>query len=84
MLYLCDAVDGTELAGVFKGESRLTDRLQRFGYVDITLIDNCLLGQTGSTLTAHEFHRSESTIDAPACYLVDKTMGSRQWNCGYG
>ena len=83
MLYLCDAVDGTELAGVLKGESRLTDRLQRFGYVDITLLEDCLLGQAGSTLTAHEFHRSMSAIKAPFAYRVDKTMGSRKWNCGY-
>jgi len=83
MLYLCDAVDGTRLAGVLKGESKLTERLQRFGYVDITLLDDCLLGQAGSKLTAHEFHRSESAIDAPVCYRVDKTMGSSKWNCGY-
>jgi cobyrinic acid a,c-diamide synthase len=83
MLYLCDTVDGTELAGVLKGESKLSDRLQRFGYIDITIVDDCLLGQAGSKLAAHEFHRSESVIDAPACYRIDKTMGSKQWNCGY-
>ncbi len=83
MLYLCEAVDGVEMAGVLKGESRLTDKLQRFGYVDLTLLENCMLGQAGSTLTAHEFHRSESSIDSPANYRVSKTMGNKGWTCGY-
>ncbi len=83
MLYLCDTVDGTAMAGVLKGESRLTDRLQRFGYVDITLLEDCLLGKAGSTISAHEFHRSESKINAPVTYRVDKTMGSNHWSCGY-
>lgn len=83
MIYLCDAVEETAMAGVLKGESRLTTRLQRFGYVDITLGEDCLLGKAGAKLSAHEFHRSESKISAPAIFNVAKTMGSTNWNCGY-
>ena len=83
MIYLCDAVEGTAMAGVLKGESRLTSRLQRFGYVDITLGEDCMLGKAGAKLSAHEFHRSESEISAPAIFNIAKTAGSSSWNCGY-
>lgn len=83
MLYLGDTVEGVAMAGVLKGKSRLTSKLQRFGYVDITLADDCMLGKAGAKLSAHEFHRSESAISAPALFKVAKTMGSKSWACGY-
>jgi len=83
MIYLCEVVDGTDMVGVLKGESRLTSKLQRFGYIDITLGEDCLLGKAGAKLSAHEFHRSESEIAAPAIFNIAKTAGSGNWSCGY-
>ncbi len=83
MMYLCNAVDGEKMAGVLNGESRLTSKLQRFGYIDIILLEDCLLGRKGDRLSAHEFHRSESEVALPFTFRVIKSMGSREWSCGY-
>lgn len=82
MMYLFEKVEDESMAGIFNGESRLTDRLQRFGYIDITLADNCMLGAAGEKLTAHEFHRSTCTPAAKEIFQIAKTMGSGSWACG--
>jgi cobyrinic acid a,c-diamide synthase len=56
--------------------------LQRFGYIDITLADYCMLGSAGEKLTAHEFHRSTCPPAAKEIFQVTKTMGSASWACG--
>ncbi len=83
MNYLCDTVEGTRMVGFLKGESRLTTGLQRFGYVDICLLGDCLLGKAGDILYAHEFHRSKTSIAALKIYSVTKTRGNKHWMCGY-
>jgi cobyrinic acid a,c-diamide synthase len=82
MMYLFEKVEGESMVGIFKGESKLTDRLQRFGYIDITLADNCMLGSAGDKLTAHEFHRSTCTPAIKDIFQITKTMGSENWACG--
>jgi cobyrinic acid a,c-diamide synthase len=82
MMYLFEKVEGENMAGIFKGESRLTDRLQRFGYIDITLAENCMLGGADDMLTAHEFHRSTCPPAAKEVFEITKTMGSGSWACG--
>ncbi len=83
MIYLHDRIDESLMAGVFKGESYLTDKLQRFGYIDITLLEDCLLGKAGSVITAHEFHKSLCTLPEKEIFRIKKTMGTKTWNCGY-
>lgn len=47
-----------EMVGIFENGSRMTKRLQRFGYVHVTTNQKTLLGDKGLTVKAHEFHRS--------------------------
>jgi cobyrinic acid a,c-diamide synthase len=82
MMYLVEKVEGENMVGIFEGESSLTGRLQRFGYIDITLADYCMLGSAGEKLTAHEFHRSTCPPAAKEIFQVTKTMGSASWACG--
>ncbi len=37
----------------------MTKRLQRFGYVDIELNRDTVIGEQGWTMRGHEFHRSK-------------------------
>jgi cobyrinic acid a,c-diamide synthase len=83
MIYLFDAIEGTEMVGVLKGESRVTSKLQRFGYVAVTLLEDCMLGKVGDTLNAHEFHRSETSTLLQNVFRVTKAMSSKSWQCGY-
>lgn len=83
-MYLTEAIEGCKMAGLFKGTSSMTGKLQRFGYIDITLNENCLIGSKGEALTAHEFHKSITAIDSKSLFNIKKTMGDKVWSCGYG
>jgi len=83
LIYLTERVENTALVGIFQGQTRLTPHLQHFGYVDIELQRDCLIGRVGDCLTAHEFHKAVSTIaDAPV-FRIRKTLGDATWTCGY-
>lgn len=70
------------MAGVLPGESRMTDRLVRFGYIE------CESGETGCagfltpghSVRGHEFHYSDSTENG-AAWHARKPSGSREWDC---
>jgi len=82
-MYLCESIEGAKLAGIFKGQCCMTEKLQRFGYIDIRLKEDCLLGKKGDCLTAHEFHKSVASIPDNPVYAVRKAMGHKTWDCGY-
>ncbi len=50
--------DYYEMAGAFPGTVKMTKRLQRFGYVEIELQSDNILGKKGERVRAHEFHHS--------------------------
>jgi len=82
-MYLTDSIDGEKMAGVFPGDSRMTGRLQNFGYVDMVLRQDCMLGSKGDRITAHEFHRSVSEVRSDTIFDISKTMDARTWEGGY-
>jgi cobyrinic acid a,c-diamide synthase len=82
-MYLTQSIEGFQMTGVFEGYSYMTTKLQRFGYIDITLNRNCILGKAGDKLTAHEFHKSITETKGQPIYDIKKTMGDKTWNCGY-
>lgn len=83
LMYLSESIENRPMVGLFRGSSRLTDRLQRFGYVNVVLNGDCFLGEKGDELTAHEFHKSLSDIRAPKLFDIIKTGGTKRWQCGY-
>ncbi len=82
-MYLTEYVEDIRMVGVFKGKTHLTPTLQRFGYIDIELKKDCLLGRAGVRLTGHEFHKSISAVEEDPVYHIKKTMGTKTWACGY-
>lgn len=83
LMYLCDEIDGEKMVGVFKGKSHMTDKLQNFGYNNFELKDEFLIGDKGDKFSAHEFHRSVVEIEDNRYIKINKTMGNREWECGY-
>ncbi len=83
MLYLNQDIDGCRMCGVFPGESTLTGKLQRFGYINITLLEDCLLGKRDDKITAHEFHKSTCPSTGKEVFKISKAKGSKTWFCGY-
>ena len=75
---LVDA-EGTayKMCGVLKGSSRITKKLVRFGYVEVS--GEGLYFGSGRAIRGHEFHYSDSTDNGSACRAV-KPDG-RSWDC---
>jgi cobyrinic acid a,c-diamide synthase len=72
------------MAGFFDGHTIMTDRLQRFGYVDIEFTGENVLGKAGQNARGHEFHHSLiEGITFPTTYLVESAFSGQQWHCGY-
>lgn len=65
------------MCGVLKGSSRMTDKLVRFGYVEVS--GEGLYFGTGRTIRGHEFHYSDSTENGSACKAVKP--GGKSWDC---
>ncbi|MGL1891321.1 MAG: cobyrinate a,c-diamide synthase [Spirochaetaceae bacterium] len=66
------------MVGWFKGYSKMTQKLQRFGYASLT--------QNNNTIKIHEFHRSESFFNEKTVYKLEKRRENKviqSWNCGY-
>ena len=65
------------MCGVLKGFSRMTKKLVRFGYVEVSG-EGGYFG-SGQTIRGHEFHYSDSTDNGNVCRAV-KPDG-RSWDC---
>lgn len=92
MMYLCDALEDMNgqsypMVGALKGSSHMTNRLQRFGYVNISVTESGIF-EAGTTLKGHEFHRSTTkwSPEQPLAYHVAKAFNfsgtGRSWQCG--
>lgn len=89
LMYLMRSLSDLEgnaypMVGIFAGDAQMTDRLQHFGYVVVTLTQDTILGKAGTRLNGHEFHRSTIDTSAINCsYSVQKARGKRPpWQCG--
>lgn len=55
----------------------MTEKLQRFGYVEVTLTRDCMLGAPGTTARGHSFHCSrveKAATDIPNAYHLRYTL----------
>lgn len=79
LLYLSRELDGAPMAGFLPARCRMTERLQRFGYVWVE-------ERTGLRFPAHEFHHAlaEAQAGARLCYTVTKASDpAKSWTCGF-
>lgn len=69
---------GHKMAGVIKGVCRKTDRLQRFGYMEMTAQNDNILCKKGDKIRAREFHY----FDSDCCgngFVAEKN--GKTWEC---
>lgn len=85
-LYLQSALqtgkDMVPMAGILPGVGFATDRLQRFGYLELTSTHHTMLLKPGEAVPAHEFHYWDSTQNGTA-FRASKANG-KTWECGFG
>lgn len=65
--------------GIIDGKTFITDKLQRFGYIELTSKNDNMLCKKGEKILAHEFHYCEST-DCGKNFTAEKADG-RSWKC---
>lgn len=94
LMYLCDSIENLEsieydMVGIFPFKSKMTKRLQRFGYVEVEVAsDSPISSEHEETFKAHEFHRSivEHGDKGNFAYHVTKARPGEkhvQWSCGH-
>jgi cobyrinic acid a,c-diamide synthase len=73
-MYLCEWLEDQQgqryaQVGLISGGTRMTDRLQQFGYAEATFLYDTLLGPRGTTVRGHRFHYSvyEPGVSPHAC-----------------
>jgi cobyrinic acid a,c-diamide synthase len=97
MMYLCKEIIPLEglprqMAGWFDASCRMTERLQRFGYIKLELRENDLFPdlfpankKLDKEIKAHEFHHSKlENNTTPYLYSIHKKSltGTKEWQCG--
>ncbi len=69
-------------AGVIAGETAMTKKLNRFGYVHLTALNDNLLCRKGEKINGHEFHYSDSSNNGSS-FLAEKASGKGAWQCAH-
>ncbi len=92
-MYMTEAIvnaDGSrhEMVGAIPGFSRMSTALQRFGYAELKLTADCILGNRNWSIRCHEFHYSTAEIpgSVSTCYRVTSpgcNGNGISWKCGY-
>ncbi len=83
-MYLVSSIEDCPMCNLFNGNATMTDRLQRFGYVNMELNQDTILGRQGSIITGNEYHRSIIDIKGEPVFHITKPMNNKKkWQCGY-
>jgi len=91
LMYLTEAIENNEglkgdTVGYFKGTSKMTKRLQNFGYAQLEVCKENEILPKGLTINCHEFHKSIVELDEKTIFKINKTMYNgeiKNWHCGY-
>lgn len=75
-----------DMVGIFKGKSKMTSRLKRFGYCIAQTKADSFFGPVGTEIRGHEFHHSIFETSEPAILDLRKERDGEvvsQWVGGY-
>lgn len=65
------------MVGYIDGSAKRTEKLQRFGYVDLHSRDDTMLAHAGESMAAHEFHYWDSDSCGGDYQIVKQSNGLR-------
>jgi cobyrinic acid a,c-diamide synthase len=84
MMYLSEQLRTSDgqifpMTGVLPVEIEMTSKPVRFGYVEVELMRDCLLGTKGTALRGHSFHysRSTATRELPEAFHARYTLSGK-------
>lgn len=84
-MYLHEKLEGEDgrlypMVGVLNGISTNKKKLVRFGYIQLSPLEENPLLQTDETIAAHEFHYWDSSENGET-FLAKKPSGKSNWHC---
>ncbi|MFA9376654.1 MAG: cobyrinate a,c-diamide synthase [Lachnotalea sp.] len=87
-MYLHDTMEDInglayQMVGAVKGHVFKTDKLGRFGYIELTPKDESEVTSLEQRIKGHEFHYWDST-NCGESYLAKKPLRNKEWNCIHG
>lgn len=82
-MYLHDSIENIPMVGFIKGNCIKTDKLQRFGYIEITALKDNLLCGKGDSIRVHEFHYYDSENCGEA-FRAKKASNGVEYLCCHG
>ena len=90
LLYLSQQLSTTDgnvysMLGIVPLAMEMTNKLVDFGYVTVTLTQDCLLGPRGTTIRGHSFHysRIRSGSDIATSYEVEFSLSGKRQSEGF-
>ncbi|WP_042278350.1 cobyrinate a,c-diamide synthase [[Clostridium] dakarense] len=75
-----------DMVGIFKGNSKMTASLRRFGYSFGIAKDDTILSKKGEVIKGHEFHHSVFETNEDCAYIMRKERDKKivdEWEGGY-
>ena len=80
LMYLCEWLEDQHgqrypQVGLIPGGTRMTTRLQQFGYAEATFMQDTLLGPANTTVRGHRFHYSvyePGAMPLPCAYRITR------------
>ena len=82
-MYLHDSIENVPMVGFIKGNCIKTDKLQRFGYIEITALEDNLLCKKDDSIRVHEFHYYDSENCGEA-FMAKKASNGLEYLCCHG
>ncbi len=82
-MYLHDSIEEIPMVGFIKGNCIKTDKLQRFGYIEIKALQDNLLCNEGDIIRVHEFHYYDSENCGEA-FMAKKASNGLEYLCCHG
>lgn len=79
-LYLIEQLDGVPMVGILHGKGWDTEKLTRFGYVELTAQGDNVLCSQGQVLRGHSFHYWDTDCNGED-FVAQKPRGGREWRC---
>lgn len=83
LMYMAKKFEGKKMVGVFKGEAKMTKRLQNFGYCEMTAKSDLGFAKKDEVLRGREFHRGIFESDAETIFVNQKPGTDKLWEDGY-
>ncbi|MGE3538504.1 MAG: cobyrinate a,c-diamide synthase [Candidatus Tectimicrobiota bacterium] len=92
LMYLCEWLEDQQgqrypQVGLIPGGTRMTTRLQQFGYAEATFLQDTLLGPAGTSVRGHRFHYSvyePGPVVPPCAYRVTRASTGETHAEGFG